>query len=79
MKKSTPTYDSVRSYYVGGRDEYDPNPVSDEQMYADFDRFISRVRAEAWDEGFQDGRRYDGEGDDGPHYVNPYSEETVDA
>lgn len=36
----------------------------DEQEAAD--------RAEAWDEGYQDGLRQGGEGEDGPRYVNPY-------
>ena len=30
------------------------------------------ARAEAWDEGYQDGLRQGGEGEDGPRYVNPY-------
>lgn len=30
------------------------------------------VRAETWDEGYHDGQRQGGEGDDGPRYVNPY-------
>ena len=40
--------------------------------------FLARVRRDAWDEGFQDGRRYDGEGDDGPRYINPYSGEDAE-
>ena len=40
--------------------------------------FLGRVRRDAWDEGFQDGRRYDGEGDDGPRYTNPYSGQDAD-
>jgi hypothetical protein len=28
--------------------------------------------AEAWDMGFQDGKRQDAEGDDGPRFTNPY-------
>ena len=28
--------------------------------------------AEVWDEGFEDGKRQDAEGDDGPRFVNPY-------
>ena len=36
---------------------------------------IAREKAEAWDEGFRDGRRQEGEGDDGPRYVNPYRED----
>lgn len=36
---------------------------------------IAREKAEAWDEGFRDGRRQEGEGDDGPRYVNPYRQE----
>lgn len=45
---------------------------------AEFDRFLARVRRDAWAEGFQDGRRYDGEGDDGPRYINPYSGQDAD-
>lgn len=30
--------------------------------------------AEAWDEGFADGKRYAFEGDDGPRFINPYDE-----
>lgn len=29
-------------------------------------------KAEAWDEGFQDGSRMWYEGDDGPTFLNPY-------
>ena len=36
---------------------------------------IRQAKAEAWDEGFRDGRRQDGEGDDGPKFVNPYREQ----
>lgn len=32
----------------------------------------AQVRAEAWGEGYHDGQRQGGEGDDGPRYVNPY-------
>ncbi|KAB2809243.1 hypothetical protein F9L07_19575 [Pimelobacter simplex] len=39
---------------------------------ADHDRQIAAV---AWDDGYQDGRRQDAEGDDGPRFVNPYSKE----
>ncbi|SEC89949.1 hypothetical protein [Arthrobacter woluwensis] len=28
--------------------------------------------ADAWDEGFADGKRHDFEGDDGPLFTNPY-------
>lgn len=28
--------------------------------------------AQAWDEGYFDGRRQDNEGDDGPRFINPY-------
>ena len=30
------------------------------------------LRAQAWEEGFQDGHRQDAEGDDGPRFTNPY-------
>ena len=33
---------------------------------------LAYEKAEAWDEGFQDGRRQDAEGDDGPRFTNPY-------
>lgn len=47
---------------------------------AAFDQWLSSVlnlacraaRAEAWDEGFRDGKRQDSEGDDGPRFTNPY-------
>ncbi len=58
---------------VGGGD-----PSPDAVYNAEFDRFLARVRRDAWDEGFQDGRRYDGEGDDGPRYTNPYSGQDAD-
>lgn len=32
------------------------------------------AKAAAWDEGFWDGQRQTGEGDDGPRYTNPYRE-----
>lgn len=32
------------------------------------------IAAQAWQEGYWDGRRSTGEGEDGPRYVNPYSE-----
>lgn len=54
-KASEISDDSVRAFYVGGRDEYDPNPVSDERMYADFDAWLARVRRDAWEEGAQYG------------------------
>lgn len=31
-----------------------------------------QIAADAWDEGFRDGERQSGEGDDGPKFVNPY-------
>ena len=42
---------------------------------ADFNRFVARIKAEAWDEGFADGHRQDAEGEDGPRFENPYREE----
>lgn len=30
------------------------------------------IAAKAWDEGFVDGERQGGEGDDGPKFTNPY-------
>lgn len=36
---------------------------------------VRESKADAWDEGFFDGRRQDAEGDDGPRFVNPYREE----
>lgn len=31
--------------------------------------------AVAWEQGFEDGKRQDAEGADGPRFVNPYREE----
>ncbi|MFE1082464.1 hypothetical protein [Brevibacterium sediminis] len=44
-------------------------------MQLSLDAAINPLRAEAWDEGFRDGRRQDSEGDDGPKFVNPYRQE----
>lgn len=39
---------------------------------ADRPSVTDNARAEAWDEGYQDGLRQGGEGEDGPRYVNPH-------
>jgi hypothetical protein len=33
---------------------------------------IREAQEAAWDEGFEDGKRQDAEGDDGPKFANPY-------
>lgn len=44
-----------------------------------FDRWLAeeirKAKADAWQEGYNDGRRQDAEGDDGPRFTNPYREE----
>jgi hypothetical protein len=44
-------------------------------VFALMAKYVTQVKAEAWDEGFQDGERQSGEGDDGPRFVNPYRDE----
>lgn len=75
-KQYVPHEDDVRAVWVDrlGTD----NPLFMDEAEDEFDRFLRRVRRDAWDEGFQDGRRYDGEGDDGPRYTNPYSGQDAD-
>lgn len=41
----------------------------------DAERGIAKIKADAWDEGFQDGRRQESERDDGSKFVNPYREQ----
>lgn len=57
MSVYTPTLDEVRECYI----TTDPNPTgygmlgldppTEEESRSEFDRFIRKVRAEAWDEG----------------------------
>lgn len=66
MSEYTPTTEEVRNRYLS---EVFPE---DE---AEFDRWLMRVKAEAWDEGWDAGYQY---GYLGPRYAsdNPYCEET---
>ena len=49
MSEHTPTTDEVRADYVDHIFEY--VGVPEEQVGADFDRWLNRVQAEAWEAG----------------------------
>ncbi|EMQ98362.1 hypothetical protein [Paeniglutamicibacter gangotriensis] len=40
---------------------------------------ITSSNAKAWHEGFNDGKRQDAEGDDGPRFTNPYHADSLEA
>ncbi|MGO1755866.1 MAG: hypothetical protein ACTHZ6_16155 [Brevibacterium aurantiacum] len=54
MGDYTPNYGSAREMYAYGADSFH-GTVSRPENRAEFDRFINKVRAEAWDEGLQAG------------------------
>jgi len=78
----TPSEDVARSAYVAGMKEilsrggYASNSKT---LGAEFDRFVARIKAEAWDEGHTEGSVtlgiaiLHGKGYEGPS--NPYREE----
>ena len=54
----TPTTEEVREVYRGCLVQTDTNIysfVDEAQANAEFDRWLAEVKAEAWEEGFQDG------------------------
>ena len=68
----TPTTEQVREAWRTAR--HDPGVLPDDVAFAEFDRWLAQVKADAWHEGYNDGRRQDAEGDDGPQFTNPYHE-----
>lgn len=69
----TPTTKQVREAW--GYWRHDPGVLPEDVAFAEFDRWLAQVKADAWREGYIDGRRQDAEGDDGPRFTNPYHEE----
>ena len=67
----TPTEDEIRSLYVMGRVSLETTAQVLADSPAEFDRFIARIKAEAWDEGYAAGQT-----DDEFEATNPYREET---
>lgn len=60
-------YRSLASGFVGIAENY-----AKAALAARLAAVEREAKAAAWDEGFADGLRQDGEGADGPRYVNPY-------
>lgn len=72
MNDYTPTTEQVREEYATRM-----APHLDEARGEAFDRWLKRVQAEAWDEGFADGVNHDiGDWDNAPSIINnPYRQE----
>ena len=54
----TPTEDEIRSLYVMGRVTLETTAQVLVDSPAEFDRFIARIKAEAWEEGYEAAARY---------------------
>ena len=54
------------------RHSIDPRREDGLALHAALEAAAPHMLAEVWDEGFEDGKRQDAEGDDGPRFVNPY-------
>lgn len=53
MADYTPTDDEVRSMFcIGISDPTNPKPVPARSAYDGYDRWLAKVKADAWDEGF---------------------------
>ena len=59
---------------VGVPGEHSSISTTAAEFLAELDAYVEDVKADAWHEGYNDGRRQDAEGDDGPRFTNPYRE-----
>ena len=66
-----PATEYVRTMYSHGVTESNPNVARDEAV-DEFDRFIARVKAEAWDEGWGHAAKAYRASGTGPRTRNPY-------
>lgn len=76
MSEYVPETEDFRSAYAGG---WDPESVPGKNAYAEFDRWLKSIQAEACDEGIAIAGRYgheDGWDEDiNPYRHNPYTPE----
>lgn len=78
----TPEASDVENAYIAWRDfgsinGYAPEWTSEEQVRADFARWLASVKAEAWEAGYEDGASDEGCGHYGSDYAtkNPHAHE----
>lgn len=73
MSNYTPDEEQVREQYTR---EQPPQVGTVAEKHAEFDRFIAKVKADAWDEGLDEGRdRWMDSREFGDPPVNPYRQE----
>ena len=73
MSEYTPTTPEVASAY--SMHQYGVLAYEGTQGRAEFDRWLNRIKADAWDEGHDDGQTNEHEFRPGRKITNPYREE----